>query len=115
MKLRGVSKLKGELAEQKLHLTLDPHLEVIVGLPVRGVIQTLRGKRPCTEGKYPQRKKVMKLSAEGEESWRLERGDEDGTWGEGRSPERVGRTCCHGKDFWGGEGGSGDLAAFLPG
>lgn len=55
MKLRGVSKLEGELPGKELSLALGALNEVTVSLPIRGVIQTLRSKIPCTEGKMSQR------------------------------------------------------------
>ena len=56
MKWRGVSKLEGDHPGKELSLALGALNEVTVGLPTRGVIQILRSKRPCTEGRCQQRK-----------------------------------------------------------
>lgn len=79
MKWRGVSKLQGEHPGKELSLVLGTLNEVTVGLPTRGVIQTLRSKRPCTEGKMSTEKELMELSAEGGESWEMDGRAEAGT------------------------------------
>lgn len=72
MKWRGVSKLEEEHPGKELSLVLGPLNEVTAGLPTRGVIQTLRSKRPCTEGKMPTEEELMELSAEGGESGEMD-------------------------------------------
>lgn len=86
MKERAVGR---EFAEQKLKLMLGILSELTVGLPVRDVIQALGAKDQVQKAVSPQRKEIMELCTESGESWEVEGGDKDGTWGEGSPPQGL--------------------------
>lgn len=104
--------MKSELAGQTLNLVLDALNEVTVGLPIRGVVQTLRSKRPHTERRQNVngKRNCGNFHREKGEPGNGRRRQMGGTVPRDRLVPPVVLMRISGGE----EGGPGNLAAFLP-